>query len=549
MASEYKLKGITALPQNIGDKVEAEVEGLEGAKVLLVNTEGTVQALGAKCTHYGAPLIKGVVTKDGRITCPWHGACFSAKTGDIEDAPALDPLPTFKVSERNGSVYVTGEPAVLKAGRRKPRFKCSPSTDNTKPQDGGVVVVGGGSATIGLVEELRHKGYAGSITVISQEGYLPIDRPKLSKALIGDPAKIALRSQEWYDEGSVKFVYDEVTDVQVSDKQVRTAGGRTLSYGKLVLATGGTANLLPLDGLDGSLKNVFTIRSAENAEAISAAIGSKGKKIVIIGSSFIGLEVANATAADNTVCVIGREQVPLGKILGPAVGAGIQKGLEAKGVKFYLSASTKRAVASSESPSAVGSVELEDGTSLPADLVILGVGVKPATKFLEGNSTFSLESDGSLATNGFYQVKGLDNVYALGDIAKAPYRGPGGTGAPTRIEHWNVAQNSGRIAAGHIAGVAGPEPEVFIPVFWSALSAQLRYCGNTSAGFDDIVIQGSPLEGAFVAYYTKGDTVVAVATMGRDPVMVQSAELMRLGKMPSKKELEGGLDLLTVGAP
>ncbi|KAL5606739.1 hypothetical protein BROUX41_003131 [Berkeleyomyces rouxiae] len=548
MASEFKLKDISVLPQESGEKLEVEVEGLDGAKVLLVNTGGTVQALGPKCTHYGAPLVKGVVTKDGRITCPWHGACFSAKTGDIEDAPALDALPTFKVSEREGSVYVTGDPAVLKAGRRKPRFKCSPA-GKTGSENNGILVVGGGSATIGLVEGLRLKGYCGDITVISREGYLPIDRPKLSKALIGDPAKIALRPQEWYDEGNVKFVYDEVTDVVVKDKQVRTAKGKVFTYEKLVLATGGVANLLSLPGLDGSLKNVFTIRSAQDAAAITKAIGAKGKKIVIIGSSFIGLEVANATAADNSVCVIGREKTPLDGILGPAVGAGIQKGLKGKGVKFYLSASTKRALPSSEDSSAVGSVELEDGTSLAADLVILGVGVKPATQFLKGNPSFTLESDGSLITDGFYQVKGLQDVYALGDICKAPYVGPGGNGEPTRIEHWNVAQKSGRVAAGHLAGTSGPTPEAFIPVFWSALAAQLRYCGNTAAGYDDVVLQGDPMAGAFVAYYTKGDTIVAVATMGKDPVMVQAGELMRLEKMPSKKELEQGFAILSVGAP
>ncbi|KKA30441.1 hypothetical protein TD95_005443 [Thielaviopsis punctulata] len=540
MASEYKLKNITALPQDAGDSLEAEVEGLDGAKVLLVHTGDSVQAIGPKCTHYGAPLIKGIVSKDGRITCPWHGACFSTKTGDIEDAPALDALPTFKVAERNGSVFITGEPAVLKSGRRKPHFSCPEITST----DAGVVVVGGGSGTIGLVEGLRLKGYEGKITVVTTEGYLPVDRPKLSKALIGDPAKIALRPQEWFDEGRVEFVHDEVTGVDVEKKAVATKAGKTLSYTKLVLAPGGTPNRLPLPGIR-ELGNIFTLRTAHDAAAITAAIGSKGKKIVVVGSSFIGLEVANAVAADNTVCIIGQEKTPLENVLGSQVGESVKKGLEAKGIKFYMSASTKKALASKSDTSLVGAVELCDGTVLEADLVILGVGVKPATGFLKDNAPFSLEKDGSLITNAWFQVLGVSDVYAVGDIAKFPYAGPGGTGAPVRIEHWNVAQKSGRIAAAHIVD-SGIDAEIFIPVFWSALAAQLRYCGNTANGYDDVVVQGSLDSGKFVAFYTKGEVIVAVATMGKDPVMAKAVELMRLGKMPSKGQVSEGVDVLSL---
>lgn len=548
--AEFKLKDVTSLALKVGDKQEVEVEGIEGAKVLLVNAAGTVQAIGPKCTHYGAPLVKGVLTANGRITCPWHGACFNAKTGDVEDAPALDYLPTFKVVEKNGAVYVSGDKETIKSGRRKPNIKCASAKQS--PSDK-VVIVGGGSGAIGAVEALREKGFSGSITVVTNEGYLPIDRPKLSKALIADPSKVQLRDQAWFDSGSISIVKDEVTGVNFADKSVQTKGAGNIAYTKLILSTGGTARTLPLQGFK-VLDNIFTLRNVHDVKKITDVLGAKDgskKMVVIIGSSFIGMEAANATAKDHDVTVIGMEKVPLERILGHDVGVSAQKGLEKSGVKFYLSASVDKAEPSAADPSKVGAVYLKDGTKLEADIVILGIGVSPATEFLRDNSVVRLENDGSLKTDETYSVVGLKDVYAVGDIATFPYHGPGAEGKFVRIEHWNVAQKAGRIAAHHIVSpgaVPTGADAYFTPVFWSALSAQLRYCGNTAAsGYDDTVVQGSFDSGSWAVFYTKGETVVAVATMGKDPVMVQSAELMNVGKMPTKSQLADGLDVLTLG--
>lgn len=444
----------------------------------------------------------------------------------------------------NGAVYISGEEATIKAGRRKPTFKCSA---HSAKQEEKVLVVGGGSGAMGAIEGLRAAGFEGPITLISNEGYLPIDRPKLSKALITDPSKVQWRDKDWFESGSVEIVDDEVTSVNFADKTVGVKSGGTFAYGKLILATGGTAKVLPLQGFK-VLDNIFTLRNIHDTKKIVDAIGPKGKKIVVVGSSFIGMEVANAAAADNTVTVVGMEGVPLERVLGKEVGASLQKGLEGKGVKFYMDASVEKAEPSSADPSKVGAVALKDGTSLEADLVILGVGVGPATSYLKDNSIVKLEEDGSLKTDETFSVVGLKDVYAIGDIATYPYHGPGGEGKYVRIEHWNVAQNAGRIVAGHIVAPT-KKPTPFTPVFWSALTAQLRYCGNTIGGYDDVVIQGSLDEGKWAAYYTKGETVVAMASMGMDPVMVQSAELMALGKMPSKSKIKGGLDVLSLGPP
>ncbi|PHH59502.1 hypothetical protein CDD81_3142 [Ophiocordyceps australis] len=546
MAKEYRLKDISRLDLDAGAKQEVEVEGIENAKVLLVNTGGKVQALGSKCTHYGAPLVKGVLTGSGRLTCPWHGACFNAKTGDVEDAPALDSLPVFTLSERNGAVYIKGDESAIKSSRRKPNVSCNAVAGQDK-----VVVVGGGSGALGLVEGLREKGYTGAITMVSNEGYLPIDRTKLSKALVTDASKLAWRDKAWFDSASIEFVKAEVTGVDFSTRFIATKEGKSIAYTTLVLATGGTARRLPLQGFK-ELGNIFTLRNVHDASAIVSAIGNKGRKIVIVGSSFIGMEAANATCSGNSVVVVDMSKTPLERVLGEQIGQGIQKMYESKGVKFHMSAGIDRAEPSTSDPSKVGAVVLKDGTRLEADVVILGIGVSPATEFLRDNKAVSLEGDGSIRTDEKFQVQGLDHVYAIGDIATHPYHGPGGGGKPTRIEHWNVAQNAGRSAAAHIAG-ANPPPgspsRQPMPVFWSALGAQLRYCGNPTNGWDGLVLQGKPADAKFVAYYALGETVVAMASMGMDPAMVQSAELMRTGKMPSKSQLYKGLDIMDVGVP
>lgn len=286
-------------------------------------------------------------------------------------------------------------------------------------------------------------------------------------------------------------------------------------------------------------------------QAILDAAGDSKKNVVVIGSSFIGMEAGNALAGkEHAVTIVGMESAPLERVMGAEVGRIFQKNLEKNGVAFKLAAGVEKATPK-ENSSDVGAVHLQDGTVLPADLVILGVGVRPATDFLKDNQTVELLKDGSLATDEHFVVPGVDSVFAVGDIATYPYHGPGGNGSPVRIEHWNVAQNAGRTVARAIvherrAPLSSLSAKTFIPIFWSALGAQMRYCGNTVNGYDDLILQGEPENGKFTAYYTKGDVVVAVATMGMDPIMVQSAELMRRGKMPGKKDIVGGLDVLQV---
>ncbi|KAK9489949.1 hypothetical protein V1508DRAFT_426453 [Lipomyces doorenjongii] len=549
MAPEFRLKDISSLAdiRNF-DKVESEVEGIEGSKVLVVRVNDEVHALNYKCTHYGAPLKLGVVSPDGHITCAWHGACFNISTGDVEDAPAPSALNKFEVYEKDGAVYIRAEPAAIKGGRRDTNVKCAVEGPEK------VVVIGGGSGTFGVVQTLRDLTFKGAITVISCEPNLPLDRTKLSKTLVQDAKKIELRPKEWYNAASIDMVSDEVTSVDFGIKTISAKSGKSYPYTKLVLATGGIPRQIPLPGFQ-ELGNIFLLRFVTDARAIMAAIGEKNKKVVIVGSSFIGMEVGNALSRGNDVTIVDTSKTPMERVLGEEVGKFFQTNLEKSGVKFKMSAGVDKATPCKSDPSKVGAVHLQDGIVLPADLVILGVGVRPATDFLRDNPVVSLEKDGSLKTDESFVVSGLSgDVFAIGDIATYPYHGPGSDpkkGTYTRIEHWNVAQNAGRIVARmivHSLTSSQPlKPKLFIPIFWSAAGMQLRYCGSIAGGWDSLVLKGEPENSKFAAYYCKGQTVVAVATIAMDPIMAQSAVLMRRGNMPSKKEIEDGVDVLVVG--
>lgn len=411
---------------------------------------------------------------------------------------------------------------------------------------------------MGTIQSLLEHGYKGSITIISKESHLPIDRTKLSKSLMTDISKLVLRPQEWFDESQVKFVAETVSSVDFSKKEVSTSSGQSYPYTKLVLATGGTPKMLPLPGFK-ELNNVFLLRTVSDAQDIVKAVGEeKGKKIVVVGSSFIGMEVANCLSKGNTITVIGMEKAPMERVMGEEVGKIFQAQLSKNGVKFQMEAGVEKATPHPDDPSRVGAVHLKGGTVLEADLVILGVGVAPATEYVKENKAINLEKDGSLRVNEKFEVLGHeDSVYAIGDIATYPYHGPGAesNGTPIRIEHWNVAQNSGRSVGSTIASTSysspskGEAPKPFIPVFWSALGSQLRYCGATPGGYDDYVVKGQPEEGKFAAYYGKKGEVVAVASMGMDPVMTKSAELMRRKGMPSLSEIRNGVDVLTLPVP
>lgn len=364
---------------------------------------------------------------------------------------------------------------------------------------------------------------------------------------MADISKVAWRSPDYYKKASIDIHQDEATSVDFPNKTVKTKSGQSYTYTKLILATGGEPKSLPLPGLKaGELKHVHLLRTLEDTQGILSSVGeAEGKKVVIIGSSFIGMEVANCLASmKQNVTVVGMESAPTEVVFGAKLGNIFKALLEKNGVKFIMNAQVDKATPSSSDSSSVGAVHLKDGTTLEADLVVEGVGVNPATKFLNDSpGAPALEKDGSVRVNERFEIESLPGVYAIGDIATYPYRG-----TPVRIEHWNVAQNAGRSVAKSISQPSAPQ-KPFVPIFWSALGSQLRYCGNpqASGGWDDVIIHGetdAEKGPSFAAYFVKGEEIVAVASMMKDPIMSQCAELMRRGKMLSKSDIESGKDVL-----
>ncbi|OJT01779.1 Apoptosis-inducing factor 1 [Trametes pubescens] len=520
----------------------------EDGKVLLSRLGDKIHATSAFCTHYGAPLVKGVLTADGRVVCPWHGACFNVCTGDIEDAPAPTALHSFKAEIVDGKISVTADPTSTTSANksRQPKLLATGSSV-TAGQGKGVVIVGGGSGAFHLIESLREHGYNGPITVLSKESYAPIDRTKLSKALITDPSKLEYRSAaDLRSKYGVDFrAGTEVSGVDLAAKEV-IVGATRVPYETLVLATGGVARRLPIAGKD--LANVFTLRGVEDAKKIDAA-AKEGKRLVVIGSSFISMELVVAVASRKlaSIDVIGQEEFPFELVLGKEVGAGLKKFHESKGIKFHAQSKVEKIVTSESDASMAGAVTITSSSgetvTLPADVVVMGVGAAPATEFLKSSKGFEqvVDRTGAVSVDEFLRVKGLDNVFAIGDIALYPQPG---TGEARRIEHWNVAGNHGRAVGKTIAEGKG-QPFVKVPVFWSAQGQQLRYCG-VGAGYDEVFVDGNPDEMKFVAYYAKAGTIVAVASMQRDPLVMKASELIRLGLMPTLAEIRAGKDVLSV---
>lgn len=516
----------------------------DDGKVLVARLGDKVVSTSAYCTHYGAPLAKGVLSADGRITCPWHGACFNACTGDIEDAPAFFGIHSFPAKVEDGKIHVTADPKFTKKDDNLVRQATIPEKLNLQ-ESTGVVIIGGGSGALHTIESLRENGYTEPITVISKESYVPIDRTKLSKALPTQVSKVQLRTpEELRDRYGVSFKTNATaTSVDTGSKIVKYTTQSdttelTLPYTTLVLAVGALPRRLPIPNAD--LSNVFTLRFLEDAQKIDQACKT-GTRLVVIGTSFISMEVANTLAKKvSSVHMIGMESTPFEMIMGKEVGEGLKEVL-GKGITFHMEASVDSITASSANPPLATGVKLKDGTVLEADVIILGVGVAPATQFLaNGNSGIKLEKDGGIVVDEYLRVPGVENVFAIGDIAMFPQTE---NRSPRRIEHWNVAGNHGRAVGRTIAGKGHPFSK--IPIFWSAQG--LRYCGlGGKSNYDDIFIKGNPKEGKFVAWYFKDGKVTAVASMGSDPVVMKSSELMRLGIMPSAEEIKNGADVLQI---
>uniref|UniRef100_A0A8C6RDY7 Apoptosis-inducing factor 3 n=1 Tax=Nannospalax galili TaxID=1026970 RepID=A0A8C6RDY7_NANGA len=502
-----------------------EVE-LGWGKVLLVKENGEFHALGHKCPHYGAPLVKGVLSR-GRVRCPWHGACFNISTGDLEDFPGLDSLHKFQVKIEKEKVYVRASKQALQLQRRtKVMTKCiSPSAGHSGSTN--VLIVGAGAAGLVCAETLRQEGFSDRIVLCTLDRHLPYDRAKLSKSLDAQPEQLALRPKEFFRAYGIEVLTEaQVVTVDVRNKKVVFKDGFKLEYSKLLLAPGSSPKILSCKGKD--VENVFTIRTPEDANRVVRL--ARGRNAVIVGAGFLGMEVAAyLTEKAHSVSVVELEEMPFRKFLGERVGRALMKMFENNRVKFYMQTEVSELRAQEGK---LQEVVLKSSKVLRADVCVVGIGAVPATGFLR-QSGIGLDSRGFIPVNKMMQTN-IPGVFAAGDAVTFPLAWR--NNRKVNIPHWQMAHAQGRVAA---QNMLAQEAEInTVPYLWTAMFGKsLRYAGY-GEGFDDVIIQGDLEELKFVAFYTKGDEVIAVASMNYDPIVSKVAEVLASGRAIRKREVE-----------
>ncbi len=504
-----------------------------GTDVLVARVGEGFHAVYAYCSHYGAPLAEGALS-EGRVVCPWHHACFELKSGRQLEPPGQDGLRRFDVRVDDGQVLVR-VPSDFEAHPAAPMAKRSAPTGPGADEET-FVILGGGAAGAYAAEALREEGFDGRIVMVTADHFLPYDRVNVSKdylaGSIEEAEDLVLRSSAFYEAHDIEVKEGRrVTGVDAEARRLTFEGGETMVYDALILCTGGTPRTLDVDGA--ALDGIYTLRNIADSDVIQDA-AQNVERVVIVGSSFIGMEGASSLRQlreDLPITVVSPSAVPFAAVLGEEVGRMLQVLHEENGIAFRL----EEHVARFEGEGAVAEVVLESGERLPADLVVVGIGVEPATGFLKG---VDLAEDGGVIVDD--RLRAAEGLWAAGDIARFPdWR----TGQPTRIEHWRLACQHGRLAGYNAAGRA----EAFrsVPFFWSAQhGSSLRYVGHADS-FDEVVIDGDLYAEEFIAYYVAEGEVRAAFGMGRDQKMAALEELMRREILPTPGELcRGEVDLL-----
>jgi len=464
-------------------------------EVLLVNRGTETFAIAAHCSHYHGPLNEGLVVGDS-IRCPWHHACFDLRSGEAVRAPAISPLDCWRVEQRNGRVFV-----LERLEQPKPRAKALAGAPDK------IVIVGGGAAGFAAAEMLRRREFRGNITMLSSDAAAPVDRPNLSKDYLAGSAPedwMPLRPDSFYGEAGIDLrLNTEVTGIDTTARHVVTAGGGKVPYDQLLLAIGAEPVRLPIPGA--GQPHIHTLRSlADCRDIIHVAKGAR--RALVIGASFIGLEVAAALRARKIeVHVVAPERRPMERVLGPEMGDFVRMLHEEHGVLFHL----EDTVVAIEGRRAT----LKSGAVLEADLVVVGVGVRPRLALAE---QAGLAIDRGIAVNAFLETS-VAGIYAAGDIARWP---DPHSGENIRVEHWVVAERQGQTVALNMLG----QHKEFdaVPFFWSQhYDVPINYVGHAEQ-WDEITIDGDIKAKDCLLKYKRKGQVLAVASIFRDLASLQA---------------------------
>jgi NADPH-dependent 2,4-dienoyl-CoA reductase/sulfur reductase-like enzyme/nitrite reductase/ring-hydroxylating ferredoxin subunit len=466
---------------------------VDGEAVVLVRQGKEVFAVGAECTHYHGQLAEGIVNGE-TIRCPLHHACYDLRTG-APTAPALNPIPVWNVEQRDGRVFVTTKRDIPPPAPAK-----TPLTS--------VGIVGAGPAGNAAAEMLRSEGFAGAITMIGAEETVPIDRPNLSKEYLAGTAPeewMPLRDADYYRAQNIEILTGRrATQLDTKTKTLTLDDGSKRTFDAILIATGSEPVRLSPPGA----ARVHVLRTLRDSRAIIAE-AVKGKRAVVLGASFIGLEVAaSLRAREVDVTVVAPDEVPLGKPMGLEVGAFIRRLHEQHGVHFRLGTT----VATFEGDRVV----LATGEPIPADFIVAGVGVRPNTQLAQ---SAGLTIDNGIVVDEFLETA-VPGIFAAGDVAHYP---DPFTGQKIRVEHWVAAGRQGQTAARNILGRRTPHTAP--PFFWSAhYDVTIAYVGH-AAGFDRVEIHGSLDDHRALAAYHAGPNLVAIAAIGldRESLLIEKA--------------------------
>lgn len=478
--------------------------------IVLVRRGSELFAVGAYCTHYHGPLAQGLVVGE-TLRCPLHHACFSLRTGEALRAPALDSIDCWQV-ERSGETLFVRQKLIANATATATATSSASATARSKPSAvRAVVIVGGGAAGLAAALSLRRHGYQGALTMISADDSPPCDRPNLSKDyLLGTAPEewIPLRTPQFYAEQRIDLVLDaEVTSLDIERHQVQVAGGKLFNFDALLLATGAAPVRLEIPGA--AAAQLCYLRSFADSRAILAKAAA-AQRVVVVGASFIGLEVAASLCKRGIeLHVVAPEKVPMARVLGEPAGRFIQQLHESQGVRFHLGNSVKQVNGRQ--------ITLSDGTTLDADFLVLGVGVRPAIALAEKSG---LTVDRGVSVNKYLETS-VPGVFAAGDIARWPDRH---SGERIRVEHWVVAERQGHVAAMNMLGL--DEKFDAVPFFWSQhYDVTVNYVGHAEH-WESAEVDGSLAARDFSISYRSAGRLLAVASVGRDRQSLESELMM-----------------------
>jgi NADPH-dependent 2,4-dienoyl-CoA reductase/sulfur reductase-like enzyme/nitrite reductase/ring-hydroxylating ferredoxin subunit len=458
-------------------------------EVLLARRGEEVFAMDAHCSHYHGPLAEGLLVGE-TVRCPWHHACFDLKTGEATRAPALSPLGVWKVERKGSNVFVREK----QESAPRPRGKIAKRPDS-------IAIVGGGAAGFAAAEMLRRQKYDGSIVMLSSDDAEPVDRPNLSKDYLAGTAPedwVPLRPRNYYGEAHIDLrLSADVAKLDPAARKLTLSNGDEVRYDRLLLATGAEPIRLPIPGFDGPM--VHTLRTLADCRKIIAA-ARDARRAVVIGASFIGLEVAASLRnRDIEVHVVAPEKLPMERVLGPQLGSFIRKLHQERGVHFHLEDS----VVAIEGRQ----VKLKGGAALQADLVVAGVGVRPRIALAD---QAGLAIDRGVAVDAYLQTSDA-NIFAAGDIARWPDQH---SGAKIRVEHWVVAERQGQTAALNMLGLKDKFDQV--PFFWSQhYDVPINYVGHAEA-WDEIDVEGDIAAKDCTVRFKQAGRTLAAASIYRD---------------------------------